>query len=216
MFEIYRSLTLQEAADILGRDKSSIHPHIQFLITVGLLQEPKRVDENRNNIYELAPDYDQKLRNLDKFQDYSKGVTVSLILQMIASSQNLLKMQKFLLEEEMRFQKHLQQLARSPQKKQEFMEFMKPILNIQVDEQNHIIQTEQGVPKNNSISSNSLVYFDQQTFLEFKQEYFALLNKYEDIQERKTNSDPTLRRGVCFIGHSLALEPILTLNTKKP
>ena len=69
LFEIYRSLTLQEAADLLKRDKSSIHSHLKFLIKHGLVESPTKIDKNRNNIYELAPDYDQKLRNVDTTHD---------------------------------------------------------------------------------------------------------------------------------------------------
>ena len=215
LFEIYRSLTLQEAADILGRDKSSIHPHMQFLIEVGLLQEPSKVDKNRNNIYELAPDYDQKIRNLDSFHDYSQGLTADLLTNMLASGENLVRMEKFLLEEELRFHKYLNGIKSESDGFEKLWAILQPILQIKVDKENQILRDKEGNLITESISSNTLYYFDRNTFLEFKQEYFNLIRKFEEIQEKRTKEDPKLPRTVCFIGHSLALKPILTVNTKK-
>jgi DNA-binding MarR family transcriptional regulator len=215
LFEIYRSLTLQEAADLLKRDKSSIHPHLKFLIKNGLVQEPTRIDENRNNIYELAPDYDLKLRNMDSKHDYSEGLTIELLRDMLASSESMIKAQRYLLKEESRFHDYLNGLGEGEEGFKKLWSELQPITRFKLDKANQIFLDPEGNPIHESLSSNSLVYFDEKTFLEFKQEFFALLHKYENKQDEVTKNDPQRKRSVCFMGHSVALEPILSINTKK-
>ncbi|UYP45325.1 hypothetical protein NEF87_001610 [Candidatus Lokiarchaeum ossiferum] len=215
LFEIYRKLTLQEIADKLSRNKSSIHPHIRDLIDLGILKEPKIVDEKRNFILELTEDYQSKIDTIDSEIDLSKGLTSDAISQISQMGVKWMKIEKSLLDEHIEFTKKIQKMNQIPKNFEEVHDLCQDIFKFEQDSKGQIKTNENGLPLNSSISNNSIYYFDEETYKDYRKELYKLGAKYGKIMDQKNESDPDLRRSVCFIAHSMPIEKIIEVNNRK-
>lgn len=215
LFEIYRKLTLQEIADKLSRSKSSIHPHVRTLIDIGILKEPTVMDEKRNLILELTDDYQEKINIIDSELDLSKGLTPYAISKISQMGVKWMQIEKTLLDEHIQFTKNIEKMNQSLEKFEEVRDLCQSIFKFEQDSKGQIKTNEKGIPINSSISNNSIYYFDEDTYLEFRNELFHLGAKYGEIMEEKNKIDPNLRRSVCFMAHSMPIEKIIEVNNRK-
>ncbi len=215
LFEIYRKLTLQEIADKLSRDKSSIHPHVRKLIEIGILKPPKEVDEKRNYILELTDDYEEKLNQIDGELEFENGLTPTLISQVTQMGSKWMQVEKSLLDEHIQFNKIVNELNQKPEYSQEVYDLYQSIFAFDLDSNGNVKLNENGLPSNTSQSSNAIYYFDEETYTDFRAEWLQLTNKYGKIMAKKNESLPSLRRSVCFLAHSMPIEKIVEYNNRK-
>jgi len=208
---IHGTLTLQEIADKLSRNKSSIHPHIQKLIKLGFVKPPKKIDENRNNLYETS----EKSANLAQGIESSSNWTPHFRSTNISNFLLSLKVVKAKIEEYLLFFQRLQKMNKKEVYINETNEILQNFLNIQLDEKGNFIYDENKRIKANSKFMNIELMFDEEMYKEYLREYRLLLHKHMELWRKKKNDNPSTSFHYCINHIAIPLEMVYRINSRK-
>ena len=110
LLTIYHELSYTELAKKLGKSKSTIHPHLQEMIKLGVVEISKRKHVRANieaHYYSLAPDAEDIL-SLAGF-DISKGYDKELIKKIATSNKSLATYNKKMLDKQIKFFEYLEE-----------------------------------------------------------------------------------------------------------
>ena len=110
LLNVYPELSFTELAKKLGKSKSTIHPHLQKLIELGIVEISKR-EHIRANIeahyYSLTPDAD-KIVSLAGF-DLSQGYSKELIQKISKSTKAIAMYNRRILDKYIKFREYLEE-----------------------------------------------------------------------------------------------------------
>lgn len=211
LFEIYQKLTLQEIAEKLSRDRSSIHPHIHKLIEMGFLKQPTQVDENRSYIYERS----QKQLSWNRGLDFSLGLTPEFISQMLQIKIDVCKAEKLFIEENLTFWSKLKEENQKKEHSDKFYELIKYVNDYQTDEDGKFLLIQKNKSSRFSKTSTVITQLEEETFREFRKEYKQLTSKYHRIALEKKKNQPASHFPLWVLTKFIPLEKILERNNLK-
>lgn len=205
------TLTLQEIADKLSRDKSSIHPHIQKLIKLGYVKTPTKIDENRNNLYETS----EKSANLEDAIEWPSNWTPQFRSTNIDNLLLSMKVAKAKIGEYLLFFQRLQKMCKEETYFNETDEILQELLNIELEEDGNFHYDEYKRVKRNPKFMNIELMFDEETYNDYLGEYRLLALKYTNLWRKKKNENPSISSPCCISHIAMPLESIYRINSRK-
>ncbi|MHA1721367.1 MAG: MarR family transcriptional regulator [Promethearchaeota archaeon] len=208
---IHQKLTLQEMADKLSRDKSSIHPHVQKLIKMGYIKPPTQVDGNRSFIFEPT----KKKANVDRGLDFKSGFTPTYISQVAEGALSVCEGKKTINEETIHFWKNIQKMNKNPEYFEELKNLFQYIFKFELDNKNNFKLNEEKNRIWDSKHFSMAHFFDEDTFKDFWNEFNQIILKYKKIEEEKEQIHPVVQHPVYFRFEFLPLDKIIEISSRK-
>ncbi|NVM37969.1 MAG: winged helix-turn-helix transcriptional regulator [Candidatus Lokiarchaeota archaeon] len=110
LLNVYPELSFTELAKRLGKSKSTIHPHLQKLIELGIVEISKREHVRANieaHYYSLTPDANEKL--LVAGYDLSQGIDMEFVQKVAKSNKSVAIYNRNILDKYIKFCEYVEE-----------------------------------------------------------------------------------------------------------
>lgn len=210
--EMYGKLSSQELETLLGKSKSTVNIHLQDLQTRGIIAEPTTRDKKGNFIYQLAENYEEKIRDFESNFDFTQELSEKQLADIIDIEGKMAQINQNNLQILVDFANKIKIESKSGLSEKKISE-LREMMQILRDKEGKLVYDDQGNLLSQYEILNSFDYLTREEYMIFRQEWRGFLehvkNKTAKLREQNLISDQDMGKTMYIATFGIPMKRML-------